>query len=364
VAPWAIRNWIAVGSPVLLAPASASDLAAGNTADATGASMDIETPGAEGAERDAELRARVADFLTGDPWGALYVTLRLKWNAFWAGVPPWPLYDGNPSLFAGGLFFPVISWRLVLVSGLAGLGLLIVRNARGALVTACCAAAYVACHLAIFGEPRFRLPLEALFIAWGGAALAVLPAMLRGRAAFRAVSWPLATSLLLVAIVTEVSATAILGRTGSPHPEDLAAHGKPLRLPSRERLIQLFGEEPIPLDRSRGRYLRLSLMARRSGPERTTPSNGSIRITFLEADGERHPWVNIPIFKLDALPPDRWAFVEIKHAIRPSSVAARVELIPDPGSPDTVRLDQISLHYARGNDLALEFLFPYLRHAE
>ncbi len=359
LAPWSLRSGMALGSPVLVEPGTALDFAVGNTAEATGWHMEVATPGLAGADRDAELRARATGSLTGDPWGALYVTLRLKWNAFWAGIPPWPLHDGNPSLFAGGLFFPVLSWRLVLASGLAGLGLLIVRKPREAILTGACAAAYVACHLAFSGQPRFRMPLEALFLAWAGAVLAALAPKRRFAAA-----GPLAVCLILVAILTEASAAGVIGRTGRSEAADLIAHGPPLRFPAKERVVPLFGADPLRLDRSRGRYLRLSLMARRSGPPRATPANGALKITFLNDDGAPRPWANSPVLRLDALPPDRWAPIEIKHHIPPDAVAARVEMIPDPASPDTLRLDQISLRYARGNDLALEFLFPYLRYSE
>ena len=56
--------------------------------------------------------------------------------------------------------------------------------------------------------------------------------------------------------------------------------------------------------------------------------------------------------------------VTFRGHIPPSARKLKVVLIPDAGSPDTLIVDQPILRYARGNDLALEGIFPYLRYEE
>jgi 4-amino-4-deoxy-L-arabinose transferase-like glycosyltransferase len=364
IAPWTVRNWIALGEPVLIAPTASFNLAVGNNPDATGWYMDVDPPEGDQAFASAGPGGRVLDFVTGDPWGALYLTARLKWRAFWAGVPPWPLYSNNPALLLGEIFVPVISWRVAFFLGMVGLGVLAAGGRSLAWVTASCFLAYVGYYMVFFGQPRFRMPAEAYFLAWGGAALAVLLGRLPLPRARQAGAWAAATSILLVSVVTESAASAVFTRAHLRRANSLAASGSPLRVPPRPRVVPLFEMETIPLDRTRGRYLRLSLLARRAGPDRTTPSNDSIQLTFLHDDGEPRSWINSPRFYLDSLPPDRWAPVKIKVHIPPSAASVRIDLLPDRGSPDILRVEHAALRYSSGNDPALEFLFPYLRYRE
>lgn len=360
IGPWAVRNWVATGEPVLIAPTAAFNLAIGNNPGATGWYMDVPTPGLEGRERREALLGIAAGFVAGDPWGAFYVAARLKWNAFWAGVPPWPLDGNNPSLYAGGLYFPVLSWRLALFLGLAGLGVLTHSRPRAALLSASCAAAYVAYSLAFFGQPRFRLPLEAIFLAWGGVAAAAAARALRWPASRRESRWSAGAAALCVAVVLQSWAAAAVTRPVDPPVGSLAASGRSRVLPGGGEPFVLFDGEAVPLDRSRGRYLLLTFTAQRRGPPRATPDNGTLTVTFLDGDGQERSWLNTPTYRLTSLPPGRRVPVRIKSHIPPSAAACRVEISPVPDSPDSVTIEDPALHYTKGNDLALEFLFPYL----
>ena len=104
--------------------------------------------------------------------------------------------------------------------------------------------------------------------------------------------------------------------------------------------------------------------AYRMGPQRDTPDNGRVKITFLGREGRPLNWLENTAYALEALPADRWVEVGFKAHIPPQARSCRVEILPDRRSPDTVILDQGILRYALGNDLALEGLFPYLRYRE
>ncbi len=89
-----------------------------------------------------------------------------------------------------------------------------------------------------------------------------------------------------------------------------------------------------------------------------------MKITYFDRAGKPVDWIDNPQYVLTALPADRWVAVAFKAHIPPSAVACTVALLPDRDSPDTLILDQPVLRSMRGNDLALEFLFPYLRFRE
>jgi hypothetical protein len=100
------------------------------------------------------------------------------------------------------------------------------------------------------------------------------------------------------------------------------------------------------------------------GPARLSPANGIVRITYFNRAGRPVDWMDNTQYVLTALPENRWVAVAFKSHIPPPAVACSVALIPDGDSPDTLVLDQPVLRYALGNDLAMEFLFPYLRFRE
>ncbi|HXI02232.1 MAG TPA: hypothetical protein VNI57_03560, partial [Candidatus Saccharimonadales bacterium] len=129
-------------------------------------------------------------------------------------------------------------------------------------------------------------------------------------------------------------------------------------------VIPVFGTEPIPVDRGRGRFLQFSMQAWRMGPPRDTPDNGSVRIEFYDGEGRRLSWLDNPRYFLEALPAGRWVPVTFRTHIPPAARTLEVSLIPDPGSPDTLIVDQPVLRYSPGNDPALESLFPYQRYRE
>lgn len=364
ILPWAARNWIAYGRPVLIAPNAAFNLAIGNHAEATGTYTEPPSIIGDVWAREEYFRGKALDFVTNDPWGALFVALRLKWKAFWQFIPPWPLYSSNPTLYLGEHFFPFVSWRAAFVLGLAGAGVLIARKGRGAWATPACFAAYVAFYLTYFGHPRFRLPAEAILLAWAGVAVEAAAALVPRLARARAQTWAGALAVLLPAILVQSSLAAAGARAYLRDPASIIAAADQIPVIQKAPPASIFGEAPIPLDRSRGRYVMMSFTAFRQGPHRDTPNNGSVRLVFLDPKGNSLPWLDNAMYYLEALPADRWVTVRFKAHIPPGAAACRVVLTPDRGSPDTLILDQPILRYARGNDLALEFLFPYLRYEE
>jgi hypothetical protein len=185
IGPWAIRNRIAYGRLVLIAPNGSANLAIGNGAEANGGYRALPSFEGGDVEREKHWTTEALRFIEGDPWGALYVTLGRKWQAFWEMIPPWPLYSSNPELFEGEYFFPMPSWRLVFSLGLIGLAPCLRR--RGLWIVPASGLAYVLFYMVFFGQARFRMPIEGLFIASAGGAVvsvaALLPRLRRARAA-------------------------------------------------------------------------------------------------------------------------------------------------------------------------------------
>jgi len=358
IGPWAIRNGIAYGAFVLIAPNGAANFAIGNTVESTGGYMSLPTIEGDEWERERIWRGRSSDFIARDPWGALFTTMRSKWRAFWESSPPWPLYSSNPQLFYGEHFFPMATWRMVLALGLVGL--IPAWSRRRLWIVPACTLTFVAFHLVFFGQARFRLPIEGHFIALAGAAIVsgVGSAFPRRRASPAA--WGAALTILVMAILIESSVSAAGARAFLREPESLLRAGDQIPVPPRSREIAFFGQDPVPIDRARGRYLRLSFMTYRQGPARPNPTIGEIRLDFIGRNGEMAEWMDYRTFALEALPEGRWTPVVLKASIPPAAAACRVTLIPRAGSPDVVIVDQPVLRYARGNDAALEFLFPYL----
>jgi len=363
LAPWVVRNRIACGHYVLVAPNSAFNLAVGNFAGASGEYEEPPTMAGNLWDRTAYHRQIAEGFVTNDPWGALWVAGHLKWQKFWELIPPWPLYSSNPGLFRGGYFFPLVSWRCAFGVGLLGAGVLLARRRPRFWVTPACFAAYAAFYMLFFGGSRFRLPAEAFFLAWSGAAVAALAGSVPPLRRMGAGAWGLASSLLLIAIFAQSAWSATGVRGFLPSSDSFLASGDQVPVVPGKPAFEIVPGR-IPLDRSRGRYLHLGLSAFRQGPARDVPNNGYVQITFFDDSGRTLPWLDNPKYFLEALPPDRWVPIEIKIQIPTTAASCRVTLSPERSSPDVLILDQPTLRYARGNDLALEFLHPYLRFAE
>jgi len=363
IAPWAIRNRIAYGHLVVIAPNGAFNLAVGNDADATG--RYTEPPSISGNiwSRMEHFQQVAAGFVTNDPWGALFVVTHLKWPAFWEMIPPWPLYSSNPQLFAGELFLPFLTWRVVFVSGLVGLGVTLARRKKDWWVTPGCFAAYAGFYMLYFGNSRFRMPAEAYFLIWAGVAVASSLRFIPARARMRAPVWAAVIGVAMTLVLGQSALVAAGSRAFSASPASFLASGEQIPvLPGKPPDVLLGG--PIALDRALGHYLRLEFNAFRQGPTRDTPENGHLQITFLDRTGVTLPWLDNPKYFLEAIPPDRWARFALKAHIPPSANSCRVVLTHPKTSPDTLLLDQLVLRYSKGNDLALEFLFPYLRYNE
>ena len=358
--PWTLRTWIASGSPSILPAPAAWRLAMAFNPDSRGRSLPVPSsvltdPGeARSAAREA------SRFISEDPWGAIYQAGRLKWRAFWEGNAPWPLGSHNPSLFAGGLFFPTLSWRIVLFTGLAGLGLLLASRASPAPVTLGCALLFAGLYLIAAGEARSRLALEALFLAWAGAGIAAVAGSLPGPVARRGPAWPAAIVLILAAILGEVAVAGMLVRGASENPGRLTAAGGRARISPGADPEAVFSGGIIPLDRSRGAYLSLTMAVRRGEGGEGTAARGRIAIEFIHVDGDPHPWIGTPTLELDSLPAGAWVPVEIRAHVPPSATGCRVEASASGPDGGTIEIEGAELRLGAGNSPALEFIFPYL----
>lgn len=362
--PWALRNWIAHDRLVLIAPNGAFNLAVGNHPGATGRYTTPPSIDGDTWDRMEDYNSRALAFIVEDPWGALFVTLRLKWLAFWEMIPPWPLYSSNPQTYLGEHFFPFVPWKLVAPLGFAGLGALLAHRRRGWWIAPACAGAYLLFYLVYFGNARYRLPIEGFFLVWAGVLIATLLRLPRALRGLPARAWAGAAAILIAGVLAQSACAARVVSSELRKPGGVLASGGQFPILQDRKEIPLFTEDPLPVDRRRGRFLRLSLQAWRMGPPRDTPENGYVRIEYRDRDGKRLSWLDHATFYLEALPPGRWTPVTFRSHIPPAARTARVYLVPDPGSPDTVIIDQPILRYSPGNDLLLEGLFPYLRYEE
>ncbi|MBI3448312.1 MAG: glycosyltransferase family 39 protein [Acidobacteria bacterium] len=363
VGPLALRNRIAYGHFVAIAPNGAFNLAIGNQADATGHSMDPPSIAGDIWSRMDYFRQSATAFVTNDPWGALYVAMKLKWEAFWEAIPPWPLYSSDPQLFAGENFFPFATWQLAFALGLVGVGALALRRRADWWLTPLALAAYTAFYMLFFGGSRFRLPAETLFLAWAGCGAAALVATVPRLRRATAPQFALAISLGLVVALGSSAVHAASARAFLLAPASRLAAGDQMAVVAKGPPVPIFAAR-LPVDRSRGRYVRMGFTAYRQGPPRDVPDNGFVKITFYDADGNALGWLDNPKYYLEALPADRWVYIAFKAPIPPAATSCQVTLVPNRASPDTLILDQPILRYARGLDLAFEFEFPYLRYAE
>jgi len=364
IAPWALRNWIAYDHFVLVSPNDAFNLAIGNHPDARGGYVSPPSISSNLWGRSADWRQRAISFVTNDPWGALYIVFKLKWKEFWSFIPPWPLFTSNPSLFYGEHVFAFFPWRLVLPLGLAGIGALAAGRRRAWWLTPACLACYVALYMAFFGDTRFRIPVEAFFLVWSGCAIAEVATRWRPLRSTTSGAWGAATSLLLALILAEGGVFGVRARSFLASPASLVAEAGQVAMIPNQRVIQVLGEEGVPISRSRGRFLRVRFAAYRQGPPRDTPDNGRVSLRFLDSEGRSGSWLDNTGYTLEAVPPDRWVPIGFKAHIPPWAERVKLEVYPWPGSPDSVILDQFTVRYARANSLVLEEIFPYLRYRE
>jgi len=361
--PWAIRNQIAYGHFTLLAPTEVLNLAIGNLPGATGEHRYLDEPGGV-FEQAGRLRPRILMFLMDDPLGALATALGNKWARFWDTLSPWPIHSLNPMLFDGDFFFPFVSWRCVSWLGWIGLGLLLARRGPAAWLTPACLLAYAAFHLVYFAETRFRLPAEGFFLAWGGVAVASIASLIPRPSAARAPAWAAAIVVGLACVLAQAGWSAAATRSSLADPASLLAEGEQVPVVASGSPVDLFGTPSVPLDRHRGHFLKLSFSAYRQGPDRDTPENGALSIDFLDANGRSLGWDFGARYYLYALPPDRWTTVPLKTHIPTAAASCRISISPAKESPDIVILDHPVLRYSGGNNLYLEFIFPYLRYPE
>src|SRR5262249_28174460 len=177
---------------------------------------------------------------------------------------PWPLYSRNAALFAGEHYFPMVPWRLVFALGLVGL-VPALRRKPGLTVPAC-VAAYVAFYMIFFGQARFRLPIEGIFIAGARAAAGSLSAALPSARRARAPAWGRALAILLLLIFAESSASAAAARGFLRSRESLLEEGGRIPIVAGAEPSSLFPGDRIDLDRAAGRYLRVDFRVLRRGP--------------------------------------------------------------------------------------------------
>jgi 4-amino-4-deoxy-L-arabinose transferase-like glycosyltransferase len=364
LAPWSLRNWIAYGRFVPIAPSGAFTLASANHPEARAGLPRPPVPDGSSWTRMEEVRGETWSFARRDPWGLLLGITRDKWQAFWELAPPPPLSTSNPQLLAGEIFLPFISWQSVALLGALGLGSLLARRPGGYWVTPACFALFLLYSLVHVSGSKARLPSEVFFLAWAGIALAEIAARIPRLRKASSRSWSAVIAVLLVLSLGQAGIQGARAREFTAGAASLIARGDQIPVIASGPPVPLFGERPLRVDRARGRYVRLSFDAYRSGPRRHAPGNGMVRITFIDGRGRPLRWLENPASYLEALGADRWSRISFKAHVPPAAVACRVIMTPDPESPDMLILDRPTLRYAMGNDLALEFIFPYLRFKE
>jgi 4-amino-4-deoxy-L-arabinose transferase-like glycosyltransferase len=365
LAPWAIRNRIAYGDLVLLAPNGVLNLYIGNHAGATGRYVVPPEDWDDDWVDSAYYAREVAVFVTNDPFGAAANILRLKWETIWEFVAPWPLGSSNPQLFPGEHYFLVLSWRSVLILGLVGLGALIVQGRSRAWLPAASLAVYTVFYLAYFGHSRFRLPAEGFFLAWGGVALACVAKAFPWTRRARAPAWGGVAALALLLVLAQGAVDAVATRADLSRSEGILAERGRFQVAGLEPPYSLFGEEPIRIGRGNGRYLRMSLDAFRQGGRVEPPRDiGQIRLAFYDRDGWELDWKESAAFHLETLPLNDRIPISFKVQIPPRAAYCHVTLHPTLRLLDQVIFSEAVLRYSRGNDLAGEFLFPHMRRAE
>jgi dolichyl-phosphate-mannose-protein mannosyltransferase len=364
IGPWTIRNGFAYGHPVVVSPEGATNLWIGNHASATGRYVLPPAPYKDPWRLASYYRAQVIEFVMSDPIAALLVTMRSKWIAFWEFSPPWPLSSSNPELFSGDFFPLMCSWRVALALGAVGAGVLVARRRPGAWTTPACLALYVAFHLVFFADTRLRLPAEALFLAWAGVAVAEGARFVPRLRSARAPAWGAAISVLIALVLLQAGVEGARTRRSYATSDALLAAGRGLDVDFTQRSMPLLRDDRIVVDRMRGRYLRVSLWVIRKSQVADPQNLGEIRLTFFDRGGRSVEWTEGSSLSLESLRAGRWVHETFRAQIPTAAVTCSLTMAPRRGHQDSLRIDRPELRYSNGNDLALEFLFPYLRNDE
>jgi 4-amino-4-deoxy-L-arabinose transferase-like glycosyltransferase len=366
VGPWAVRNWIAYDRFVLIAPNGPLNFFIGNHPDATGRFVmpPEKLLGRDPMSVAAAYTSEAMSFIRRDPLGAVENALNLKWHAFWEFLQPWLLNEINPQRFAGEAFFPLVSWRFLLILGTLGAGILLAGNRSLVWLTPACFGAYFAFYLVYFANARFRLPAESLFVAWSGITIAHVVSRIPFLGRARSSSWSAAILTLLAVVLVSSAGSAAYARAVSKDPSSVLARSGPISIKPDGNTVPVFGKDSIPLNRLKNRYLVLSFSALREGPEEYAPNLGQLRMEFFDEAGNALDWHENSAFYLQNLPRHRTLFYEVKSHIPVEAFSCRVSVLTISHESSNLTLGPITLRYAAGNDLAGEFLFPYLSWGE
>jgi 4-amino-4-deoxy-L-arabinose transferase-like glycosyltransferase len=354
VLPWTLNNYLATGQVYLISPDGPYHLAVGNAPEATGGPRPLPSPSRDFWESRSLFKQEVGEFVSEDPLSAIHVVLRLKWRSFWRSTSPWPISTLNPRGFFGEHYFPQAGWQLVLVLGLAG-SLLGKRSAPAAM-TMLVMATYVGFFMLLYGEARFRLPIEALFIAWSGVAVITVSEAVPKIRRLSGRQWATGFTLLLALLLVQTEADAAMTRRQLSRTDLILAQGGHTPVLPLGHAVHLFDDERISIDRSAGHYLMLSFKIFRSGPPRPHPANGWLEFIFTDQAGNHLNWMKVPRYEFDTLPDNRWVNVNLKIHIPPAATAVEPRITPSRSSPDLLVVDFSELRHMRGNDIAGEFL--------
>jgi 4-amino-4-deoxy-L-arabinose transferase-like glycosyltransferase len=182
LAPWAARNWVALGEFVPLTTRAGLEFYGGNAPDSTGGSgghlswgVDVDRPpppppGAGEAERSRRLMGLALEGLAENPalvWQRLPAKVWNLWRPVWEGA------SLKNRLAVGGAY--LAAWAGALLCLLSPGG-----ARRGALLWGFLLY-HAAVHAVVYGIIRHRIPLEPALIALAGGGWAWLWARLAGR---------------------------------------------------------------------------------------------------------------------------------------------------------------------------------------
>ena len=182
LSPWVARNWTVLGHPVVVSTNGGVNMWIGNNPRATGKYETLPGTGLRGTglgevERDRAGYREAAAFIREHPGRYLWLSLRRVGHLFargWDGVyenlrgvePP---VSTTSRVMLYGL--AQVHYGLLMLAALAGMAWLGgLRGGGGLLLTV--ALYWLAVHMAIMAEPRYRFPLMPILAAFAGAFLA------------------------------------------------------------------------------------------------------------------------------------------------------------------------------------------------
>lgn len=194
VAPWAFRNEAAMGRPFLVSDNVCYNLRASHAPYSTGTTVapeDLwaESPGITFKERELLFDdlgcGRAWDYARSHPRREAELAVKkvgwllrsdaapaIRWST---SLYTTPIHRGDAGAF---VLLGDIAWYPLVVLTVASLALLPSSRPKWALWSFI--AAWFAMHLVFHGEPRYHVPLTPAMFALAAAALAVLPARIRG----------------------------------------------------------------------------------------------------------------------------------------------------------------------------------------